>query len=158
MSYGILTPGLVQEAYELVRPMIEATLKSHCKRQHLAVVVTVTDFITQRDITKSFKESCFFTANIGYDADWEYEYDVIALSKAEKSARTGKGTAELPPHYLIDGDVVYWGSVVLDDIVVACSGVEPFYDEMFSMWIAAAIKALAKKRFAEFSPDKMFVD
>ncbi len=158
MSYGILTPGLVAEAYQMVFPLIKATLESHAKRQHLAIVVTATKAIFEPDPNKSFKDNCFLIASIGYDADWEYEYDVIALSKAEKSARTGKGTAELPPHYLIDGDVVYWGSVVLDDIVVACSGVEPFYDEMFSMWIAAAIKALAKKRFAEFSPDKMFVD
>ena len=157
MSYGILTPGLVQEAYEMVYPLIEATLANRAKRQHLAIVVTATSAILETDTNKSFQENCLFTASIGEEKKWEYEYDVIALSKAEKSARTGKGSAELAPHYLIDGDTIYWGSVVLDDIVVACSGVEPYYDELFSMWIASAIKALAKKRFAELSPDAMFI-
>ncbi len=158
MSYGILTPGLVTEAYLMVLPMIQATLKSRCKRQHLAVIVTTTENILPRNHEQSFHDDCLLVLAIGTQEEWEYPYRDIALSKAEKSARTGKDTAELSPHYLIDADTVYWGSVVLEDIVVACSGVEPYYDEMFSMWIAAAIKALAKKRFAELSPDKMFID
>lgn len=158
MSYGILTPALVREAYQMVLPLIEATLKSRCKRQHLAIVVTTTEAILPRNPEQVFGNDCLYTTTLGNLADWEYPYTEIALSKAEKSARTGKGSAELSPHYLIDGDVIYWGSVVLEDIVVACSGVEPYYDEMFSMWIASAIKALCKKRFAELKPEVMFIE
>ncbi len=158
MSYGILTPGLIKEAYMMVYPLIENTLKSHAKRQHLAIVVTATEVIKPHNPDKTFEEDCFLTVTIGSELEFEYPYLKIALSKAEKSARTGKGSAELSPHYLIDGDVIYWGSVVLEDIVVACSGVEPYYDEMFSMWIASAIKALCKKRFSELKPDQMFIE
>lgn len=155
---GIMTPGLMQEALEMVRPHIAAILKSHAKRQHLAVVATVTAAISPHHPEKTPAENMFLIAHFGDKEAWESDYMRIALSKAEKSARTGKGSAELAPHYLLDGDTVFSGSVVLDDIVVACSGVEPYYDEMFSMWIAAAMKALAKKRFAELPAGTMFIE
>lgn len=156
--FGILTPGLVNDAIEMVRPHIAATLKSHAKREHLAVVVTTTDVINPRNPDKTAKEDMFLIAHFGDKSVWENDYEDIAISKAEKSVRTGKSSAELAPHYLLDSDTVFWGSVVLDDIVVACSGVEPYYDEMFSMWIAAAVKALAKKRFAELPAGTKFIE
>lgn len=156
--FGILTPGLVNEAFEVVRPHIVATLKSHAKREHLAVVVTTTQAIHPRNPDKTAKEDMFLIAHFGDKGAWENDYEDIAISKAEKSIRTGRNSAELAPHYLLDSDTVFWGSVVLDDIVVACSGVEPYYDEMFSMWIAATVKALAKKRFAELPAGTKFIE
>ena len=154
----ILTAGLATDAYGTIRKHIETCLKTLTKRQHLAVVVTATETINPRDPEKSFKDSCYFVTGFGNKNDWEHDYEKIALSKASKSARTGRGSAELPPHYLLDGDTVYWGSVVLDDIVVACSGVEPYYDEMFSMWIAAAIKAEAKRYMDKYPKDRDFIE
>lgn len=156
--FGILTPSLVNEAIEMVRPHIAATLKSHAKREHLAVVVTVTDLINSRGHDTTAKVDMFIIAHFGDKSAWEHEYEQIAISKAEKSVRTGKNTAELAPHYLLGGDTLFWGSVVLDDIVVGCSGVESYYDEMFSMWIAAAVKALAKKRFSELPAGTKFIE
>ena len=156
--FGILTPSLVNEAFEMVRPHIAATLKSHAKREHLAVVVTATDVINPSSPNMTAKVDMFLIAHFGDKSAWEHDYEHIAISKAEKSMRTGKNTAELAPHYLLGRDTLFWGSVVLDDIVVACSGVESYYDEMFSMWIAAAVKALAKKRFAELPAGTKFIE
>lgn len=157
MSYGILTPSLVREAYAVVVPQIVTILKERAKREHLAIVVTATDAIMERDPDKSFKDDCYLVTNLGDKADWEHDYEAVALSKAEKSVRTGKATAELEPHYLVDNDTVYWGSVVIDDIVVACSGVEAYYDEMFSGWIATAVKALCKEKFANLPRGTEFI-
>lgn len=149
---GILTANTVNRAFDQVKPYIEATLNSGLtKRQHLAVVVSVTKAIDRQTHLKEFGEDdCYLVTGFGEKSAWKYDYAKIALSKAEKSVRTGKASGDLSPHYLREGDTIYWGSVVLDDIVVACSGVQPYYDEMFAMWIAAAIKAEAKRAFEEY--------
>jgi hypothetical protein len=157
MSYGILTPGLVQEALQMVMPFIETTLVNRAKRQHLAIVVTGTHALVEYDPEKSFKDNCLVVTSIGLKIDWEHDYEEIALSKAMKSVRTGAPTSDIPPHYLLDEDTVFWGSDVLEDIVTACSGVEPYYDEMFSCWINAAIRALCKKKFAELPSGTEFI-
>ncbi len=157
MSYGILTPGIAHSAVEMVRPFIEATLETHAKRQHLAIVVTGTGAILDYDPDKSFRDNCLIVTGVGNKDDWEHDYEKIALSKAMKSVRTGAPTSSLPPHYLLDEDTVFWGSDVLEDIVTACSGVEPYYDEMFSCWINATIRALCKKKFAELPAGTEFI-
>jgi len=157
MSPGILTTGLVYEAFELLRPEIAGILKDRAKREHLAIVVTATESIHPRNTDKSFKDDCYLITGIGDKNDWEHDYEAVALSKAEKSVRTGKDSALLAPHYLLESDTVYWGSVVLDDIVVACSGVEAYYDEMFSGLIAVAIKALCKEKFAKLPEGTEFI-
>lgn len=79
----------------------------------------------------------------------EPRFKQMALSRAERSVRTGKAASVLPPHYLLQGDTTNWGSVVLDDIVIACCGVQAFNAEMSSMWIAVAIKAQDRRIFHE---------
>ena len=158
MSIGILTPGLAYEAVQTLKPQIEQFLQQHAKRQHLAIVVTAVEEISPRSPDKSFEEDCLVVDSIGDPNDWEHDYKSIALSKAEKSVRTGMATAKLGPQYLLDADTVFWGSEVLDGIVVACSGVEPYYDEMVSMWIAATIRAFCKKAFAELPDGTEFIE
>ncbi len=145
---GILTAGLVSRAYEVVRPAIEAVLKSGVTDgKDVVIVVTATKDINPYSVEKlsSFADACYLVDAIGDPANSKYPITRIALSKAEISARTGLPTAKVPPQYLLDEDTLYYGSAVLDGIVVACSGVEPYYDEMFSYWIAAAVQAEVKK-------------
>jgi len=160
LSKGILDSSVAKQAFEILLPLIKETLKNRCKRQHLAIVVSATIAInTDHKIGFStFKKECYLIESIGDHSEWEHDYTKIALSKAEKSARTGKSTAELAPHYLIRSDTIYWGSVVIDDIVVACSGVEPYYDEMFSGWIAITIKALCKEDFVRLPNGTNFIE
>lgn len=154
---GIITPALIQNAIEMVRPMIALTLQHYAKREDLAVVVTAVEAIKPHDPKKSFQRNCYLVTWFGDRDEWESDYMAYALSKAEKSVRTGMPTAKLEPQYLLSGDTVYWGSEVLDGIVVACSGVEAFFDEMFSMWIAAAIRALCKQKFLNLPEGTTFI-
>lgn len=158
MNKGILSTDLIWKAANFTFPAIKMTMESGVtKRSDLAVVVTATEVIKPCNPNKSFKENCYLIFNFGEKTEWDHDYESIALSKAKISVRTRKATAVLEPHYLLRDDTVYGGSVVLDDIVVACSGVEPYYDEMFSMWIASAIKAEAKKIFNDSYSNQDFV-
>lgn len=155
--YGILTPSLVQEAFAMVLPLIEQTLKNYCEHGNLAVVVTGTEIINPRDQRRSFPDDYFLVAALGDQTTWERDYLNFARAKAEKSVRTGMDSAKIPPHYLRQGDIRFYGSVVRADIVVACSGAKSYEDEMFAGWIADAIIALAKKRFADLPPEQIYV-
>ncbi len=153
---GILTAGLVAKAFELTRPCIELVMNSGVTDgKELAVVVAATRDIMQvknngetPDLV-AFEKACYLVTSIGDVAKSSYPLAKIALSKAELSHRTGLPTAKLLPQHLLDGDTVYWGSAVLDGIVVGCSGLDPHHDEMFAYWIAAAIQAEAYMKFDE---------
>lgn len=72
-------------------------------------------------------------------------FTAISLKKAEITWRTGRPSREvqaLHPHLLKETDTVWGGSVVLDDLIVACSGVQDYFDEMIAMMIAAMTKGL----------------
>ncbi len=150
---GILTDSLVTRAFDLVRPCIELTMRSGITSgEDLAVVVTATNDInpwTPEADGKSFEDSCYLVASIGKLERHTYPIAKIALRKAEQSVRTGLPTSKLAPQYLLGDDTLYWGSVVVDGIVVACSGLKPYHDEMFAYWIATAIQAEAKSRYEE---------
>ena len=159
MDKDILTPDLVEMAIEHVVPNIEQFMFDQCKRADLAIVVTGTAaFFPARDVMndRQVDASCI-TAEIRNSDSWEHPFDKIARSKAQISARTGRSTAEVRPHHRLEDDTVWWGSVVLDDIVVACSGVEPWFDEMFSMWIAATIRGWSCDKFEQLDKSKNFV-
>ena len=68
--------------------------------------------------------------------------DRIARSKCGISFNTGFSTREvtlLKPDLLAPGDTRYAGSVVVDDLIVATSGLHDWIDELISRQIAAEI-------------------
>lgn len=141
---AILNRDLVEHAFESIRPAVSLLLRDAMPdRVGVAVVVAATEAINPkfRSTGGTFRRACYLVSAIGDIAASPYPNIEIALSKAELSARTGRPTASLPPHYLRPGDTVYWGSAVLDGIVVACAGLEPRHDEMIAYWVAAAVQA-----------------
>ncbi|HVV15077.1 MAG TPA: hypothetical protein VHD55_01590 [Candidatus Paceibacterota bacterium] len=153
---GILTANTVARAFEFVRPCIELTLRSGVtRRRDLVVVANAVEIINPMTEGKSFEDNCYLVHEFGDPAKYEWPYKKIALSKAEISVRTGLPTTKVAPQYLLDDDTVNSGSAVIDGIVVACSGVEGFYDEMFSYWLAAAIQAEAKRYFTDLREAKV---
>jgi hypothetical protein len=89
------------------------------------------------------------TQDFGNRSKWEYEYEVVATSKMDITQRTGLSTREvqaLYPTMLKTGDTIYFGSVIsaAKDVVWSYSGVEAYYDEMFSKWGLAAYEAFAE--------------
>ncbi|WP_375451680.1 hypothetical protein [uncultured Devosia sp.] len=150
-----------ERAFDIVRPAIVATMASGVTgRQDLAVVITAIPAINPVPDGMSFEDGCLLVAEIGNLANSSYPNRQIALKKAERSMRTGQPTAHLSPSSLLPGDSVFWGSAVLDGIVVACAGLDEYHDEMFSYWIAATVNAVAKQWFEEqrhSRPDDSFV-
>lgn len=158
MLQPILNTSLVEEALRLMQPAIQHTLdRNLMKRSDLAIVVTATTAIVPWKPKQHFSDRWHVLRKLGNPSQWESNFDEIALSKAEQSVRSRRDTATLPPHYHEVGDTTFWGSVVLDDIVVACSGVEPYFDEMFAMWVASAVKATAKHHYTARVSDNRIV-
>lgn len=155
---GILNKALVKEAYDLVRPAIEAVFERGATgRDHLAIVVAGQDGIcgALRETAKPFAESCLLVTSIGDLSASPWPNVDIALKKAELSARTGLPGRNIPAAALQNGDTVFTGSAVLEGIVVACAGQDPRHDEMFSWWIAAAVHAqvdIALSAFVDANP------
>jgi len=139
MAYFVTTE-LVERAFRMAEPSIQLTLAETAKRVagHLRV--------TARSYDKS-RWVLLATRDYGSRAKWEHDYPGHATAKEAISQRTGKSTREVQlmhPEMLEAGDTVYYGSVVSPDgsIVVAFSGVEAWFDEMFASWVLTAILAL----------------
>lgn len=154
----MIMPDIIKDAFGMVSPLITQVLQSDTtNRNFLCVVVTAQPHLNPVAQGQSFEQACYLIAELGETTQTEPRFRQMALSKAEISARTGLPTAEVPAHLLRSGDTTSWGSVVLDGLVVACCGVQSYHDEMFSMWIAAAIKARAKNVIAKLPDGQKFV-
>lgn len=97
----------------------------------------------------AFEDAILYEESIGDPARWDADYGAYARGKARVSWRTGLSTQAvlaLHPHLLHAEDTRVWGSAVVDGIVVAASGANPWFDEAFSAAIAHLFKALAQAR------------
>jgi hypothetical protein len=133
-----MTELIADQAIQLATPSIRAALSGTAKRYagHLRVSYRLDGRWAPAE-----------TADFGDRFKWEHDYERYATSKEEISQRTGKSTREvqyLHPEQLEPGDTIYFGSVVSDDgnIVVAFSGFEAYFDEMFAKWVLAICLAL----------------
>jgi hypothetical protein len=134
---SFLTSADAQEVIDVLAPSINAALAAWGKRQHLAIVI--------HDPTDP--NSMLLEHGIGNPADWEHDYMKIAHAKAALCARHGCDSADVidvTPFLLQEGDVVFPGGINRSGLVVACSGVQGYYDVMFAEWIAAALLAVAR--------------
>jgi len=136
----ILSSGLVEHAIGLAEPSISQTLGGTAKRMagHLRVTACSPD---------RSKWVVVATRDFGDRKHWEHDYEGHATAKEAISRRTGMSSREVQqmhPELLEPGDTVYYGSVVGmgGTIVVAFSGVEAWFDELFASWVLAAILAL----------------
>ena len=96
--------------------------------------------------------------------EWFAPYDQIALSKFNLTVETRKPSREIQsmtPELANSGRYTYyWGSDIDGGIVVACSGVDPEWDEAICKMICAAIRAMVTKQIKQGSaePGKHFRD
>lgn len=134
---------IANEAHVALFHSIERLLRTICKRPELAVVMGV------RESDGTFK--MVTSMNFGSSSDWEFDYYVIARGKAALTAEHNMPSREIQlmhPELLEmgaageKGDIKYWGSAILGNLVVACSGVESYFDEAFSYMIVYLWRAL----------------
>ncbi len=86
--------------------------------------------------------------SFGRKEEWTAKYDEIARCKALQLWNDrnfgGMGGAA---HLLFSGDTYFWGGVKREGIVVACSGVQPWFDRMIAGMIADLCIGIARDAF-----------
>jgi len=135
---------LAVEALKILRPSIDELLKQ-AKRQHIHIVVMNPQV---KPWEAKFTEAIAYEESITDGKKWEHPYDQIARSKAEQEWRDNNGTnlitQLLAPAMLRDGYTLFYGSWSHYGQIVSCSGVEPWYDTLISMWLSTTIQQLAQ--------------
>lgn len=100
------------------------------------------------------------TKQFGLKVDWEHPYDAVAISKAYTSWKTGLTSYEVQqkaPYLYEVGMAKYGGSAIGEGgLVVAFSGVEEWFDQMFSEMMLAAIKGVCMDEMHK--PDGVMAD
>jgi hypothetical protein len=102
--------------------------------------------------TMAFDDAILVEHSIGNVRDWDADYAGFARAKAALAWRSGAGSGHLQtlaPHRLRRGESLLEGAVVLDGLVVAVSGAQPWFDEAFAFTIAVMLRAVAQQRRAD---------
>jgi hypothetical protein len=92
--------------------------------------------------------------------NWDADYAGFARAKALLSWRhrmDSHALQALHPHLLEPGQTLLWGSVCLDGLVVAVSGMHPWFDEALAGVVACCLRAVAKARAVQASRAGAFV-
>jgi hypothetical protein len=139
-----------EAAVRMCLPMITESMNSKQAGDSGFLYLVVMDPLrTPHDC--AFHDAILYEYAFGDRNKWDADYAKFARAKAQISWRTGQDghiVQELRPHLLAAGDVLVWGSVVLDGIVVSASGANPWYDEAFAGAVAMCLRAIAKASIA----------
>ncbi len=80
----------------------------------------------------------------GERGNWPYPFAEIAYSKALQCwHERNDDRTDIMPHLLVSGEAPFWGAVKRQGIVVACSGVQPYFDKMIAGIVADMVIARA---------------
>ena len=149
-----LTKELAQEAVEVVMPAIMNMMaQGKVNRRDLAIVILDPGVLFVAGQSR-FDRAILYKHSIGNPSGWGDHYDDIAAGKAAVTWMTGLPShmvQQLAPHLYSEGDVRHGGSANLMGIIVACSGVESFFDQMFAEMIASACRALCIRDFQAYT-------
>jgi hypothetical protein len=144
---------------DLARPSINELLERYAKRKHYHIVIMDPK---KEPWECTFEEAILAEFSQGKEA-WEYEYDKIARSKAKQAWRNQQAniiTQTLAPATLHSGDTIYFGSFEYYGMIVACSGIESYFDMLISGWIALAYQQLSQHYLTKHKaayPDEDFL-
>lgn len=139
------------DAIELVKPAIINLFERTCRKELHIVVMDP----TIKPWEAKFEDAILVEETLGTPAEWPVPFDKLARKKAQQAWRDGVANIDhqtLHPSSLREGDILYFGSFVYGNIVVGCSGVEPYYDMLISSWVALAFEQLT---IAEYQIDKI---
>jgi len=126
---------------------------------HVVVLVPSTEDVREEDYplwpNYPVQPYCIHQHSVGDKSEWKAPFDEIARCKALQLWRgqNEDGNTDSMPHLLFPDDTPFWGGVKRHGIVVACSGFQPYFDQLVSGIVADGIKALARHDF-ETSGDK----
>ena len=140
-----MTKEIFEQAIEISLPTIEKLIKDNVvDRTHLHIYAG------------GVKEGVIAEKSIGCPVEGGDEIEQIALSKFKLTQEHRMPTRDIQqkkPHVLgVPGTTIWWGSWIESDIVVACSGVQAWMDEMISKLVVSIILALMyQKQDDEFT-------
>ncbi|RKF22173.1 hypothetical protein DBZ36_00565 [Alginatibacterium sediminis] len=132
---------IAEEAIDMLRPSIES-LFERTNRKELHIVVMNPSL---KPWESDFENAVLYEKSIGSPEDWTIPFDQYARNKAKQAWRNNSSNVNqqsLHPSSLQDDDLLFYGSFVYGDIVVACSGVQQWFDMLVSGWVAVAIEQL----------------
>lgn len=132
-----------EQAVQLAMPMLEAARADRRVGESGFLHVVIMD-PQARPADGDFESAILYEKSIGDTSRWDADYGAYARAKARLSWRTGRPSHEvlaLQPHLVAQGDVLVWGSAVVDGVVVGVSGANPWFDEALSGAIAHLFKA-----------------
>ncbi len=132
---------IAAEAVTLVKPAIE-TLFQRTNRKELHIVIMDPRI---KPWEASFEDAILYQESIQTLEMWELPFDEFARSKAKQAWREGVPNIVAQsqhPSALREDDLPFYGSFVYGNIVVACSGVEQWFDMLISGWIALSFEQL----------------
>ncbi len=135
-------------AVALALPAVEFALRDPAAGDSGCLHIVVMDPLAPPDCT--FEQAILHEHSINRDG-WDADYTRFARAKAYVSWRTGMDSHRVQasmPQRLQPGDTLLWGSVCMDGIVVAVSGLHPWYDEAIAGMVACWLRAMAKGRAA----------
>lgn len=138
----------VERILQCVRTTEEGDVFSRLKRRCFHVVVLVPSMPDDRpdydDYPNYPLEPCILYENSFGKPAWERDYEDIAMCKALQLWQgRNNGACNIQPHLLFPGDVPFYGGVAREGIVVACSGVQPWFDRMIAGMVADMCIAIA---------------
>lgn len=117
-------------------------MERYTKRKHLHVVMMNPKV---KPWEGKFEEAILDEFSMGNTGEWEHDYKAIALAKAKQAWRNQQSniiTQMLAPATLQEGDTIYYGSFEYYGMIVACSGLEPYFDMLISGWLAIAYQQM----------------
>lgn len=133
---------LAHEAIRLNTPFVERMMRGKITEKRNTLYVVVASGYPHS--TAIPLHQVLASNVIGSVNRWKHPFDLIGESKKNISCRTGKPTAQVPLEERKPGETQYYGSEVVEGLVVACSGFQPELDEMVSGMIAMTLRGLMK--------------
>jgi len=137
---------IARQAVALVKPSIDA-LFQRTNRKELHIVIVDPRI---KPWEASFDDAILYQESIRNTETWDKPYAEFARNKAEQAWRDKQAnivTQTRHPSSLREGDFPFYGSFVYGNVVVACSGVEQWFDMLVSGWIALAFEQLMVDEF-----------
>ena len=158
-----LTEALCERAMCIIRPSMYGAMDDAIVKRHQGCLVVLDPKVPREPKYKTwsldpqdpFEELVLYQRHIGYARDWDGPYDKVARAKAYASWKTGLPAQliqQWAPYLYEEGWTKWGGSDVGNGgLVVAFSGVEAYFDQMFAEMMLAAIKAVCLHEL--FKPD-----
>jgi hypothetical protein len=138
---------IAKQAVQLVKPSIEELFK-RTNRKELHIVIMDPRI---KPWEADFDDAILYEESIK-NSEWQLPFDEFARKKALQAWRERQAnivTQAMHPSSLREDDLPFYGSFVYGNVVVACSGVEQWYDMLISGWIALAFEQLMIHEFQQ---------